>query len=219
MLLTNAPSTADPNSSPVAARRKFVAEYRHRGVAQPADDPVCTSPATIANNPMKKHQSRPLHLRKYLAHIDVGDQQHRARAQQGDDRRCHVQHRMQGELDDDEAQHRHRPDEQPGVLDGAPLLQGHHFVEADMVGAQVFTEQHLGEQPTNIASASTGANTPPAGSVVGSRHRQAGEQSHQRHRTDQSPGSVHHGPKPSSMRYSQTVVRYNAGPCDGRVTI
>ena len=49
------------------------------------------------------------------------------------------------ESDDDDGEHRHRADQQPGVLDRASLLQRHHLVEVHVVAAQVGAEQHPGE--------------------------------------------------------------------------
>ena len=53
MLSTKAPTTDDPNSSAVAASEEVIAKGRLAAEPSAPMTPVCTSPATIANRPMK----------------------------------------------------------------------------------------------------------------------------------------------------------------------
>src|SRR4051794_12504688 len=119
---TNAPSTAEPNSKPVAARKKLSPNSVTAASPSHPTTPVCTRPATMTNKPMKNTRVGHSTSGNTFRDVDVGDQQHRARAEQRDDRRRYVQHRMQPEPGDDKGQHRHRPHEQAGVPDGSTFL-------------------------------------------------------------------------------------------------
>ena len=109
MLSTNAPSTAEPNNRPVAASEEVVSERRHREVAEPTDHTGVDQAGDHREQAHEEHQRRPLHLREYFSDIDFGDQQHGARAEQGDDRGRDMKHRVQTESDDDECQDGQRP--------------------------------------------------------------------------------------------------------------
>ena len=143
MLSTNAPSTADPNSNPVAARKKSSPNIAT--AASPSDPmtPVCTSPATIANRPMKNTSVGHSTSGSTSATSTLVTSSIVPAPSERDDRRGHMQHRVQAEPDDDECRAPPATARAAGVLDGSPFLQGHHVVEAAWLCAEAFRNSTL----------------------------------------------------------------------------
>ena len=78
--------------------------------------PVCTSPPTITNRPMKNTSVGHSTSRSVSLTSRAGHQQHHARAEQGDDRRLQVQDGVQPEPDDDQGEHDQAADQQLGSV-------------------------------------------------------------------------------------------------------